>query len=84
MTSGIIKSALAVLSTSGKKKEENWSERFFLFIKYISLCYFTLIIFSTVELTSPQDSGIFCQFSKELLPLLSNKKMILIQYHETN
>ena len=44
-----IKSA-PVLSTCGKKKEENWSEWFLLKV-YIVVCYFSLIIFSTVELT---------------------------------
>ena len=39
------------VTTSGKKKEENWSEQFLLKV-YIVVCYFSLIIFSTVELTS--------------------------------
>ena len=34
-----------------EKKEENWSERFLLEV-YIGLWYFSLIIFSTIELTS--------------------------------
>ena len=38
------------VSTSGKKKtEENWSERLLLKV-YIVVCYFSLIIFSTIEL----------------------------------
>ena len=44
------------ISTSGdnfweKKWKKNWSERFVLKV-YIVVCYFSLIIFSTVELTS--------------------------------
>ena len=40
------------VTTSGKKKtEENWSERLLLTV-YIVVCYFSLIIFSTVELIS--------------------------------
>ena len=39
------------MTTSGKKKEENWSERFLLKV-YIVVCYFSLIIFSTAELIS--------------------------------
>ena len=39
------------VTTSGKKKEENWSERFSLKV-YFVVSYFSLIIFSTVELTS--------------------------------
>ena len=38
------------VTTSGKKQEENWSERFLVKV-YIIVCYFSLIIFSTVELT---------------------------------
>ena len=41
----------SVLPTSWKKKEENWAERFVLKI-YIVVCYFSLIKFSTIELTS--------------------------------
>ena len=51
--------SVPVLSTSGdnfwqlpgRKREENWSERFLL-KENIVVCYFSLIIFSTVELTS--------------------------------
>ena len=40
------------VTTSGKKKtEENWTERLLLNV-YIVVRYFSLIIFSTVELTS--------------------------------
>ena len=50
-----IKSA-PVLSASGdnfreENEKKNWSERFLLKV-YIVVCYFSLIIFSTVELTS--------------------------------
>ena len=55
MNSDIIKSA-PVLPASDEnfreeKKEENWLERFLLKI-YIFVCYFSLVIFSIVELTS--------------------------------
>ena len=47
MNSGI----QSVLPTSGDNFwEENWSELFLLKV-YIIVCYFSLIIFSTVELT---------------------------------
>ena len=36
---------------TGRKREENWSEWFHMKV-YIVVCYFSLIIFSTVELTS--------------------------------
>ena len=38
------------VTTSGKKKEENWLERFLLKVYFI-VSYFSLIIFSNVELT---------------------------------
>ena len=39
------------VTTSGKKKEENWSERFLLKVDIV-VCYLSLIIFSIVELNS--------------------------------
>ena len=48
----IIKSSNFRWQLPGRKKmEENWSERLLLKV-YIIVCYFSLIIFSTVELTS--------------------------------
>ena len=45
-----IKFASVPSTSGGNFREENWSERFLL--KVYIVCYFSLIIFYTVELTS--------------------------------
>ena len=47
----IIKSSNFRCNFREEKTEENWSERLLLKV-YIIVCYFSLIIFSTIELTS--------------------------------
>ena len=74
MNSGIIKSAPV---SSANFREENWSERFLLKV-YIILCYFSLIIFSTVELTSFATGFVNCARYKQ------NVKFLPSVYREIN